>query len=204
MNRESFIRDYWNYYLMLEKKFIVTTSYVALSKDNFSTFSNEYVSLLQLIGSELDVLFKQYCGFCLEENKNISLYAQSILSSYPEIRQQAIEVIGGDIIIQPFNTWDANRAKQSLSWWTAFDEIKHNRIGKTTQASLENVLNILGALYLLEMKYLKNISTENKEPDIPNEESALFTLKEWEFEYMSGGDAFIKFVEMGFDIFDKK
>lgn len=201
MTRDKFIRDYWNYYLMLEKKFITTESYVALSQDNFNTFSNEYVSLLQLIGAELDVLFKQYCGFELEDYKNISHYASDILANDPEIRQQEIEVINGDMVICPFENWQTEKAKQSLSWWEAYDEIKHNRIGKTAQASLKNVLNILGALYLIEMKYLKKISIENNEPDIPNEESSLFTLKNWQFEYMSGGDAFIKFVEMGMESF---
>lgn len=203
MTRDQFIREYWNYYLMLEKKFITTTLYVALSEDNFNTFSNEYVSQLQLIGSELDVLFKQYCGFDLDEIKNISHYASSILSSYPEIRQQEIEVIGADMVIQPYKDWDSNRAKQSLTWWTAFDEIKHNRIGKTANASLKNVLNILGALFLIEMKFLKNISAENNEPDIPNEESVLFTLRGWEFKYMSGGDAFIEFIDMASDMLKK-
>ena len=48
MTRDQFIREYWNYYLMLEKKFITTTLYVALSEDNFNTFSNNNNSQHQI------------------------------------------------------------------------------------------------------------------------------------------------------------
>ena len=42
MDRETFMRDYWAYYLMLEDKFIDTTNYVTLAEDNYGTYSNEY------------------------------------------------------------------------------------------------------------------------------------------------------------------
>ena len=196
MTRDKFIQDYWIYYLMLEKKFIATENYVALAPENYNTFSNEYVSLLQLIGAELDAFFKKYCGFQLDEKKNISHYAMIILANDSEIKQQKIDVNNSDLVIQPFANWDAQIAKQSLVWWEAFDTIKHNRIEKRTNASLKNVLDMLGALFLLEMKYLKQISIEHGEPDIPNEESALFTLRGWKFEYFSGGDAFLKLIEI--------
>ena len=54
MNRETFLRDYWAYYLMLEEKFIHTTNYVTLAEDNYGTYSNEYAALMQMIGGELD------------------------------------------------------------------------------------------------------------------------------------------------------
>ena len=57
MNREEFLRDCWAYYKMLEDKFIHTLNYVALSKENELTFSNEYAGLIQLMGSELDSFF---------------------------------------------------------------------------------------------------------------------------------------------------
>lgn len=195
MTRQEFIQSHWTYYLMLEKKFIATTNYVELSPENFSTFSNEYASLLQLIGAELDCFFKVYCGFDPEETKNIFHYANVVLRDYPEIKQQEIELANRDIVIKPFESWDVAKAKQSLIWWEAFDNVKHNRVGKKVEASLENVLNILAALFLLEMKWLKKNCIENAEADIPNEESTLFSLKGWNFQYMSGGDAWIWFVE---------
>lgn len=195
MTRKEFLQNHWMYYLMLEKKFINTTMYVEVSTQNYPTFSNEYASLLQLVGAELDSFFKAYCGYDAEAKKTVADYAQYILTEYPDIKSQVIEVIGRDIIIKPFENWDSAKAKQSLSWWEAFDNIKHNRIGNKMDASLKNVLNILAALFLLEMKYLSKISAEHNVPDIPDEESSIFTLKDWPFKYISIEDAMLQLVD---------
>lgn len=195
MTRKELLQDHWMYYLMLEKKFINTTMYVEVSAQNYSTFSNEYASLLQLIGAELDSFFKAYCGYDAEAKKTIADYARYILTEYPEIKSQEIEVMGRDIIIKPFENWDSARAKQSLPWWEAFDNIKHNRIGNKTDASLKNILHILAALFLLEMKHLSKIRAEQNVPDIPDKESSVFTLKDWSFKYVSMEDAMFQLVD---------
>ena len=196
INRKEFLQNHWMYYLMLERKFLATIPYVSISSDNFSAYSDEYASLLQLIGAELDNFFKVYCGFNLDEIKNISHYARYILTEYPEIKQQDIELFDVDIMIRPFEHWDSECAKQSLPWWEAFDNIKHNRVGTKKDASLKNTLDILGALYLLEIKYLRKISAEHNEADRPSKESELFSLKDWEYQYIPYEDTFPKFMEL--------
>lgn len=204
ITRKEFLQNHWTYYLMLERKFLATIPFVSISLDNFSTYSDEYASLIQLIGAELDNFFKLYCGYNLNEVKNISHYASYILSDYPEIKGQDIELVDVDIVIRPFENWDCERAKQSLSWWEVFDNIKHNRIGNKKDASLKNTLDILGALYLLEIKYLRKISTEHNEPDIPNKESELFSLKDWEYQYIRSKDTFPAFMEFIKEMLDQK
>lgn len=66
-----------------------------------------------------------------------------------------------------------------MLWWTAFTDIKHNRYDPLQQAKQENALNILGALYLIEMMYLKKITANTSELDVFDESSKLFTLKNW-------------------------
>jgi len=195
MTRKEFIQNHWTYYLMLEKKFINTTMYVEISTHNYSTFSHEYASLLQIIGAELDSFFKVYCGYNAEDEKNIADYAKYIFNEYPDIKNQEIEVIGKDITVQPFKKWDKTKAKKSLTWWNSFDKIKHNRVGNKAHASLKNVLNILSALFLLEMKYLSKISSEQNVPDIPDEESSIFKLKDWSFKYVSMEDAMFELID---------
>lgn len=73
MNRQEFLNDYWGYYLMLEKKLINTFNYVELSTSNYSTFSNEYASLIQSIGAELDSFFKLYCSFNFNDKVKIDI-----------------------------------------------------------------------------------------------------------------------------------
>ena len=94
-------------------------------------------------------------------------------------------IINYNITIKPFDGWDATRAKQSLPWWESFDKIKHSRTSNKSDASLEKVLNALGGLFIIEMKYLQKIvSGLDAELDIPNELSALFELKDWAYNYI--------------------
>ena len=183
MNRETFLRDYWAYYLMLEEKFIHTTNYVTLAEDNYGTYSNEYAALMQMIGGELDSFFKVYCGYAPTDFKKISDYYTYLMQDYPDVLNQKINVRSADIIFQPFAGWDGARAKQSLPWWMAFDNIKHSRAVNKRDANQKNTLYLLGALYLLEMKYLKNITEGSRNRDIPDDGSRLFELLDWKTRF---------------------
>ena len=192
MDRETFMRDYWAYYLMLEEKFIHTTNYVTLSTDNDNAYSNEYAALMQMIGGELDSFFKVYCGYAYTDFKKINDYHTYLMQDYPDVLNQKINVRSADIVFQPFAGWDRARAKQSLPWWMAFDNIKHSRAVNKHDANQKNTLYLLGALYLLEMKYLKDITEESGERNIPDKESNLFTLDGWETKYSSMSGIYFK------------
>ncbi len=161
MTRKELTRNYWRYYRMLEDKFRETIDYVEISSTNFSTYSNEFAMLLQSIGSELDNVFKVYCGFNSTERKNITDYANFILNEYPAIVKDEIRIADTDVIVVPFQGWTAIAAAQSLSWWQAFNDIKHNRYGYFHEANQGNVLNTLAALYILEMKMFTKATKEN-------------------------------------------
>ena len=183
MNRTDFMNHYFRYYLLLEKKFIATLNYVELAKENFSTFSVEYAHQLLAIGSELDTFFKIYCGFNLEDRKNISDYTQYILNDYPEITSQKVQIDDSDIVLTPYDEWTQwkPQSKNLLSWWDSYNSVKHNRQENLLKASMGNVVTSLSALYLIEMKYLQKISVESNEPDEPESRSDLFTLTDWKF-----------------------
>ena len=179
---------------MLEDKFLATTNYVEINSGNFSSFSNEYALLIQSIGAELDNFFKVYCCYNPTDRKNIADYASFILADYTSITTQKIKVLGTDIELIPFQGWNETTPAKSLFWWSAFDKIKHNRHGNFTDANQKNVLNMLAALYLLEMKQFGKVAKESNghldEPDSPDERSQLFSLPEWSFRYIRVGEFF--------------
>jgi len=43
MDTNEFQKVFWSYYLNLEEKFINTTKYVEVTKDNYFTYSIEYI-----------------------------------------------------------------------------------------------------------------------------------------------------------------
>lgn len=191
MTRKEFMTNCWRFYLMLEKRFLDTTQYVELHHENFSTFSLEYVNLLQSIGSELDVFMKVVCDFEQTDRKTIADYCPVILQKYSGIKNQKVVINALDDSIKPFEEWRRECPKQSLVWWDAYDSVKHGRIKNFDSANLENVLNALAALYLLEMYYLKDIVKED-EMDIPDRESELFALDNWETRFISKNGLMLK------------
>ena len=193
MTRKELSRNYWRYYCMLEDKFLATVNYVELNQANFQSFSNEYALLLQAIGAELDNFFKIYCGFDPTDRKKIVDYAAFILSDFPDITTEKIEVLDTEIEVQPCEGWNVSSPAQSLPWWKAFDDIKHNRIGNFAQANQENILNMLAALYILEVKMFTKATKDDPalglaEVDIPNGFSKVFRLPPWNFRSISPGD----------------
>jgi len=188
LDRVSFTKKYWMYYLLLESKVIHTSSYVHFHEDNLNAFSYEFANLQYSIGAELDSFFKVYCGYQTTDVTNIRDYADQILTNrYTNIIDQEIILREYDINIKPFSGWDKNLPKQSLPWWTAYDNIKHSRYDNIKDASLKNVLNLLGGLYLLEMKYLKELADYYSDMDCPDYDSSLFELKNWNTRFKNIG-----------------
>ncbi len=179
---------------MLEGKFINTLNYVELSKHNYNTYSNEYAALLQSIGAELDSFFKVFCNL---QKSTITDYAKYITTNYPDVLTQEIEINAYGISFEPFKNWSTQQPGKSLSWWTAFTDIKHNRTANINKASLENVMHILGALCLLEMKYLLIITNGTDKINVPDRESAIFTFRRWPRNYISNIGAEVTLSENG-------
>lgn len=192
MDRTEFHRSHWNYYLMLERKFLHTTNYAELDPQNYNTFSNEYAGLLQLIGAELDSFFKLYCGFRQSDTKNIKQYAAFVLADYPGILTQEVTVQPIGVTLKPFENWSAEKDASPLPWWKAYRDIKHSRAESRQEASQLHTLTALSALFLMEMKYLGKITEGHDEPDIPDEESALFSPVGWSFRHLSGKNLVFK------------
>ncbi|MBO6302072.1 MAG: hypothetical protein J6N15_06505 [Ruminiclostridium sp.] len=194
------LHEYWRYYLILEKRFIETIEFTELFPTNYKSFSNNYALLMQAIGAEMDTMFKIYCGFNTNDYKSISDYAKNIddeeQNKKPQhaidhpFRNQEIQVTGYGITLQPFKDWDNSKPKQSLAWWDAFDCLKHNRYESRDKANQQNALNMLSALFLLEMKMLKKITEGKKELDIFDNGSDLFSLKSWSNKVVPLKDAF--------------
>ena len=189
MTRDEFIATYWRYYLVLEKGFMETLDFLEFHPENTKAFSNRYAMLLQAIGAELDGFFKVFCSLPSDAISNIGTYSDLALTAWPEIVNQKIEVLEKKTFLQPFKDWDKSRAKQSLPWWEAFDNIKHSRADNMKDANQENTITSLAALFLLEMKHLV-IICDGKEPDLPDEPSKLFELDNWNYRFLPSGEGY--------------
>lgn len=60
------------------------------------------------------------------------------LANYPEYSN-----------FKPFEGWDASCATQSLSWYDAYNKVKHGRELNFREATMKNMLHALGAVHVL-------------------------------------------------------
>lgn len=200
MNPKDFDENYWSYYLNLESDFITTQRYVTINKDNFNTFSLEYVKQYQAICSEIDVVCKQYCLHLndVRETSNIKEYASVILCQKANIKSQTVSIRNqSNIQLIPWKDWSIAPKYISPAWWSDYNKVKHSR---TTQdkddgqayykkANLENTLNALAGLLILEMFFYKDlVETEGvSDVTIPHRASNLFIMNDWEKHISIGG-----------------
>ncbi|MBQ3409667.1 MAG: hypothetical protein IJH12_10770 [Clostridia bacterium] len=186
MTCDEFTNIYWNNYILIEKEFRETSKYVTLSDDNYDTYSTEYIKLLLQIGSEVDVLLKDFCSYIDKSfcGENMNEYRDCISTSYKDLFQQKVRVIHMKKDIEP---WDAMLKQQPIGWWTAYNKVKHERnqtntidgITKTSYkfANLRNTLMALGGLYQILLNYYLMLAQhENKHVLIPLPGSRIFKL----------------------------
>ena len=180
MYKKEYEMSYWKQYRLLEQEFLQSRMYVEFDVTNFRTISTAYIKMLLEIGSEVDNVMREMCS--LTGRSNITDYAVYILGKYPNIVSQKVTVIDSSISIIPFIGWNTSYASQSLSFWQAYNHIKHDRIANRVEASFENVLNALGGLFILEMYRFSELYVTDVDVAInmPEDDSKIFLLDAWE------------------------
>ena len=171
--------EYWSYYLYLESKVAETSNYVECCEDNFETYSREYVSLLTLIWSEADNMFKVLCSLLSEpEADSIKDYRKCLNKHYSkdELSKTVISR-DGTISFQPLLEL-INGLRPD--WWDAGNDVKHNRIMNYKKANLGNVLKGLAGLYYIELLILPKVNGR-KYFDVPYS-SAFKVFDDYDYE----------------------
>ena len=69
--RREIIKIYWQQYLLLEKRMIELSDYVAIDRKNYATFSNQFISMYLIICSEIDSVADEYCKRFLEQDDTV-------------------------------------------------------------------------------------------------------------------------------------
>jgi hypothetical protein len=159
----------WYYFLSVEKDFIRTLDFVELHASNAKAFSNEYAKLLLLIGSEVDVVAKMVCGKAAPTQKaeNIVDYKTVLTAKFVGLHTVEIEIPRYSLKLQPWFSWDPNVSK-SPSWWTAYNNVKHERDKNYPDANQENTVSALCGLLSLLLYFYKDEQHLEPYPDLLN------------------------------------
>lgn len=215
MDSNEFLKHHWKYYLYLEKEVMDTFQYSTLDKTNSTNFSFEYIKLLQIICSEIDVLCKSYCEFMSKPSMDtIAKYSWVITVAHPDVKTKLVRCKeNNDLDYIPFGLWEytVSADKNGIQringtppkWWSIYNKVKHERMSVNSKykkenyklANQENLMNALAGLFLLEMYFFKDIilNENSNNPNIPSTPSKLFDLDNWANGIMYGDGLFMAF-----------
>lgn len=156
----SFLKDmraYQNIQSRLDELF----NYIEPDSKNLMVFSHKIRELLILACTEVECLLvnllrdngyqttnRYTTNDYVKCNKLLGLSSYSTqLTDYPELP-----------IFKPFINWDVDNPTKSLSWYDAYNAIKHNRSENMPRANFEHLLNAIAAIHIvLESQYSKHI-----------------------------------------------
>lgn len=165
----------WNYYLSIERDLSNTSRYIEPEgQENVHSF--EFAKLLILACTEIESVFK---AICLEiESKqvegNIGSYKGCILKKYPKLIEAEVTITRLEKTVRPFEEWNNSK----LSWWDAYQKVKHNRGDFFVDATYLNATMSISALYILILYLAKinNVTINNFQSEYISSEYGLTTI----------------------------
>jgi len=150
---------HWRYLLLLEEDLMLLARYIEFTSDNYDSYSVELGRILLSAGSEVDVVAKQVCQKVDPKTKakNIGHYRQQLRPAFPQIEHMTFVMPRFGLELCPWSNWQNN--KKPL-WWDAYNNVKHNRHNKFSEANLKNVLNSIAGLLVLVLHLYHKFAEE--------------------------------------------
>lgn len=146
---------HWNFFIALEEDLDRLSRYVEISEINNAVYSIEIARLFLSACSEIDVVLKQ-----LVQTNNSNSGANSINSYFPEIIEHHPDFLDFEILLPKYNQnlkpWKNWTAGVPPNWWTSHNKVKHHRHTHFQEATLENCLLALSALFICTLYLYKN------------------------------------------------
>ena len=153
----------WKKYLLLEKSFSEAIQYVLKGTEangknleliTDRVYSNQFKQLILTAAAEFESLAKEMVGIPDHQLVIIEDVAKRILLLYPYI---------GDVVVdtdyvsrQPLYGWRKSEGGLSLSWWSSYFKLKKGAEIDFKYATLGCTLDVMGALYILNLYNIKN------------------------------------------------
>jgi len=142
------ICQYWQYLITLDSDLHKCSRFVDINKQNFKTYSIEFVRILLAAGSEIDVVAKILCN-SIDSTKSyekINDYHETIVNKFPKFPSMIIDVPQYELQLTPWKKWSQDK---NPDWWRAYNDVKHERHNHFEDANLKNTLNAIAGLFVI-------------------------------------------------------
>lgn len=164
--------QFWSHYLSLENSLKEISDYIAIHKNNDKSYSFKNMQLYFAVCTDIDSILKH-----IRSNLNLKPIRQLNMGHHREMLLEHFPIIGQvkvflDIsnekrTLQPFKLLPDK--EESFEWWSAYNDVKHQRPENFYQANIKNLLNALAALHILNLLY----AISSKEEYLTNHEDIL-------------------------------
>ena len=172
MERDEFIR-HWNSFCCLTEEFEATQKYVyhGLSNEDKNemtglvhgdVYSDAFRQIILVACSEFETMCKYICNEKGKASDTILKISKCVLENYPKIVETMIYTKYS--FVKPLKKWGiieddyGNEKTDGLSWWNAYNNIKHDKKGSFKEATLDNAFMSLASLYIILLYVLKESS----------------------------------------------
>lgn len=120
--------------------------FVEPSKEGLKAYSHKARELLFLACSDLECSLKKY-----NFGKNDSMKDYVKLTEYIDLTRYKLSLVGytNPYKCCPFENWSSKEPSKSISWYDAYNKLKHNRDKNFHLATLENCINAIAANIIL-------------------------------------------------------
>lgn len=150
IDEESALRDFEASNLLMEKlKKIFMTVYP--SKENSTVYGHEIRSVLLLICMEIE---SNFVAVLKKNGLHKDRYTTSDFIRLKDVMdleeyEASLKYFPGYSSIAPFKGWKEESSTKSLSWYSSYNETKHNREAAFSEGSLANAIEAISALAIL-------------------------------------------------------
>ena len=120
--------------------------FIEPSNEGLKAYSHKARELLFLACSDLECSLKKYC---FEKNENMKDYVKLI--DYIDLTKYKLSLVGYSNPYKccPFENWNKKEPSKSISWYYAYNQIKHNIDKNFHMATLENCIKAIAANIIL-------------------------------------------------------
>ncbi|MEX6663204.1 hypothetical protein [Pseudomonas sp. W2-17] len=129
--------------------------YIEPDPNNAAAYGHKIRELLILACTEVEASWRGVIVANCSEIKCSTLTTRDYVKLLPLLRLDQWSVRLKNYFsyetICPFEGWTSDRPTKSLSWYDAYNAVKHDREGNFSKASIEHLLQAMAAVHVLQM-----------------------------------------------------
>lgn len=148
--------QFWSHYLSLENSLKEISEYISIHKNNYKSYSFKNMQLYFAVCTDIDSIFKHIRGnLSLQPTRqpNMGHHKEMLSKYFPIISDSKVflDISNEKLTLQPFEP--LSKKGEAFEWWSAYNDVKHQRPENFHKANIENLLNAFAALHILNLVY---------------------------------------------------